>query len=209
EATCLIQAMETEVLPRWGYPRAILSDNGRQFISQEWQNACRRWKCERWTTAIYNPRANPAERRNQEVKKGLRLHLHNQPHKHWDKHLPSVLFQLRCRRNAATGLSPSEALLGVSLNRPGDWRITNRDRGRGHNEQTERQERHEQISNRTKRYQTRYAKERTNPPASYNVGQAVLTRTHPLSRAATGHHAGFTARWEGPHRVVDVAGPST
>ncbi|GLV43251.1 hypothetical protein CBL_21409 [Carabus blaptoides fortunei] len=155
EATCLIQAMETEVLPRWGYPRAILSDNGRQFINQEWQNACRRWKCERWTTAIYNPRANPAERRNREVKKGLRLHLHNQSHKHWDKHLPSVLFQLRCRRNAATGLSPSEALLGASLNRPGDWRITNRDRGRGHNEPAERQERHEQISNHTKRYQTR------------------------------------------------------
>ncbi|GLV61252.1 hypothetical protein CBL_21079, partial [Carabus blaptoides fortunei] len=64
-------------------------------------------------------------------------------------------------------------------------------------------------SHRARRRQTRYTRAKTVPPASYHVGQAVLTRTHPPPRAATGYHAGFTTRWGGPHRVVDITGPDT
>ena len=74
-APTIISLMEREVFPRWGYPKQILSDNGRQFIGHKWIDACRRWDCELWTTPVYHPRANPTERRNQEIKKGIRLRI--------------------------------------------------------------------------------------------------------------------------------------
>ena len=70
--------------------------------------------------AIYHPRANLAERRNQGIKKGLRLHLHDEDHKKWDLHLPNILCQLRSRRNA-TGNS---VLLKLLLTNPNIKRNT-------------------------------------------------------------------------------------
>ncbi|CAB0035442.1 unnamed protein product [Trichogramma brassicae] len=121
----VIHIMEDEVFSRWGYPQSILSDNGPQFRSAKWQEACDKWQAKLHTTAIYSPRANPTERRNQEIKKGLRLHLMDQQqHQQWDLKLPEVLYNMRCRQNAATGHSPAYILFGKELNRPGDWKLT-------------------------------------------------------------------------------------
>jgi len=37
-----------------------------------------------WMTLIYHPRANPLERQNQELKKGLRTLLVGKPHRLWN-----------------------------------------------------------------------------------------------------------------------------
>lgn len=41
--------------------------------------------------------------------------------KTWDKYLPDLLFGLRRRKNAATGVSPSHLLMGRTILRPGEW----------------------------------------------------------------------------------------
>lgn len=71
----LIKLVEVEVFSRQGYPKAILSDNGPQFDSTVYRDADG-WQKTLWTTPIRYPRANPTERRNQDLKKGLRLHLY-------------------------------------------------------------------------------------------------------------------------------------
>ena len=71
----IIRKLEEEVFHRFGYPCFILSDNDKRFIGVEMQEAAARWGAEMWTTPIYKPRGNPTERRNQEVKKGLRIAL--------------------------------------------------------------------------------------------------------------------------------------
>lgn len=43
-------------------------------------DALKRWGVDGWMTPIYYPRANPVERRNQELKKGLRTLLVDKPH---------------------------------------------------------------------------------------------------------------------------------
>jgi hypothetical protein len=65
--------LEKEVFSRWGYPRAVITDNGSQFRSGVFRRACHRWQVNHWPTANYHPRANPTERRNQEIKKILRI----------------------------------------------------------------------------------------------------------------------------------------
>ena len=115
--------LEEQVFSRYGYPRRILSDNGPQFTGSIWAEASRRWDCELWTTPVYHPRENPTERRNQEIKKGLRLRLHQGNQRTWDRFLPELLFGLRRRRNAATNVTPSH-LFGKTIARPGEWRFT-------------------------------------------------------------------------------------
>ena len=71
----LIEVFESNVFPRWGDPRRILSDNGTQVTVLTWTEAGRRWDCELWTTPVYHPRVNPTERRNQELEKRFKLRL--------------------------------------------------------------------------------------------------------------------------------------
>jgi len=87
-----VDTFERELFLRFGYPRALLSENGPQFVSKAMGDALRRWKVEGWTTPIYHSRANPVERRNQEMIKGFRTLLLDKPHHLWDVYLPHVLF---------------------------------------------------------------------------------------------------------------------
>ena len=87
---------------RFGYTRVCLSDNGPQFVSNEMKNILDKWGTEGWTTPVYHPRANPVERRNQELKKGLRAQLVASKHSSWDTKLASILFAIRNRRNEVT-----------------------------------------------------------------------------------------------------------
>ncbi|KAF0741733.1 Integrase catalytic domain-containing protein, partial [Aphis craccivora] len=90
----IIETLEREFFSRFGYPRVCLSDNGSQFVSNEMLNALERCGIQGWTTPIYHPRANPVERRNQDLKKGLRAQLVDGKHKSWDTKLPAILFSI-------------------------------------------------------------------------------------------------------------------
>jgi len=52
----IVDTFERELFPRFGYPRALLSDNGPQFVSKTMRDAHRRWGVEGWMTLIYHPR---------------------------------------------------------------------------------------------------------------------------------------------------------
>lgn len=112
-----------EVICRYGYPRLVLSDNGPQFRSANWKRTIHLWGAEHWTTPLYHPRANPVERRNQEIKKQLRILLDRRAKDSWDQELPAALYHLRSRKNASTGQSPAAMVLGRELPRPGEWAL--------------------------------------------------------------------------------------
>lgn len=42
--------LEREIFARYGYPKAILSDNGPQFVSRAFTRNCRTLGVLRWTT---------------------------------------------------------------------------------------------------------------------------------------------------------------
>lgn len=198
EAPLVIKTIENEIFSRWGYPRAVLSDNGPQFSSRAWIEACSRWQVEPWTTAIYSPRANPTERRNQEIKKGLKLHLQGRKHTAWDLCLPQILYNLRTRSNAATGRSPGRALLGQELKKPGEWKLKE-----ARSTSPTRNMRVLEMRDNQERYiQGRY--DITNDKKSYKTGDYVYARTHPLSNAIKKFHAGFAQKFDGPYQIVDV-----
>lgn len=200
EAPFLVQKVEDEVFSRWGYPEHVLCDNGPQFTSREWAAACERWQADLWTTPIYHPRANPTERRNQGIKIGLKLHLEGKRHSGWDLHLPEILFSLRYRRNAATGVSPAWLLFGQNIKLPGAWQLQARDPPAPLLKQ-----RICQAAEKQKKYQQRYAEDSCEH-REFQQGDPVYIKHHSLSSAANRVHAGFDPSWEGPYQVLRRAG---
>ena len=184
----LIEIFESNVFPRWGYPRRILSDNGTQFTGLTWAEAGRRWDCELWTTPVYHPRANPTERRNQELKNGLRLRLRPDNQRTWDQYLPQLHFGLLRRQNAATGYIPSYLLFGKTIPLPGEWRLMPLIQSlQSADQDSNRKRREEEANYHQHQYQEKYAGGPTEP--RYAAGDWVLTKNHQLSNKAEGYDA--------------------
>ncbi|KAJ8876833.1 hypothetical protein PR048_021280 [Dryococelus australis] len=99
----IIRKFETKIFPCWGYLQAILTDNGTRNMDN---------------TPI-PPTSQPHRAENQELKKSLCLSVGDN-HKHWDKHIPKILFTLRRCTNETINTSPSQLLLGQTLRRLGN-----------------------------------------------------------------------------------------
>lgn len=201
-AHILIRLLEENIFNRFGYPKVVLSDNGPQFKCARWMRACRRWGADAYHTGIYHARANPVERRNQEIKKGLRARMQGQPHTKWAQFLPAILRDLRTRRNAATGYSPSKALLGYELPLPGDRDLEGREPIVEAPMHEHRDERLDDIRQHLLTYQRRYAGGEAQE--RYDVGDQVMVRAHPQSDAKRQFHAGFHPRWLGPYNIREL-----
>lgn len=195
----LVSILETEVFARYGYPKNCLSDNGPQFRSKCWKDKGKEWGVEMWTSPGYFPQANPTERRNQEIKKLLRLTI-GKNHRTWDQHVHHLSFSLRDRVNNCTGYSPAELFLGRHLKRPGDWEGVIIREEDPDVMLKKLQRRTDLAKESADKYGVRY----TVKPVSqqdFMEGDLVYTKTHPLSNAQQGFHAGFAEKWEGPHRI--------
>ncbi|KAJ8894456.1 hypothetical protein PR048_007110 [Dryococelus australis] len=106
-------------------------------------------------------------------------------HKHWDKHIPTTLFVLRRRTNEAIDTSPSVVFLGQPLCRPGNWQWES--------EPTEMLQ-PEDI-------RLKYPQSKTEV-REFNLGKAILIRSHPISKASTQFSAGLADKWDGPYLIV-------
>lgn len=90
----------------FGIPQTIISDNGPQFGSQEFQNFMREWGVCHKTSNPYTPQENGMAERAVQTVKGL-LRLEN----------PELgLLNYRATPHSATGVSPAKALFGRELN---------------------------------------------------------------------------------------------
>lgn len=195
----ITETLEREFFSRFGYPRVCLSDNGPQFVSREMANALDRWGTQGWTTPIYHPRANPVERRNQELKKGLRAQLTTGKHSSWDAKLPSILFAIRNRCNTQTHYSPAALVLGRECKRPGDWVLC-----KGAPNPVvpieERAAREKRVLNK------RVVEIGRDQRPKFRQGDTVYYKAHHLSNAHKGFHAGFAPKWWGPVRLATQVG---
>ncbi|KAJ8914524.1 hypothetical protein NQ315_002797 [Exocentrus adspersus] len=181
---------------RWGYPERIITDNGPTFRSNMWERFLERNRIEGYVTPVYHQRSNPVERRNQEVKKLLRVHLRDKQQNRWDENLRDVQFALHSRANAATGLTPGETLLGAPLVRPGEWKHPEHQR-QVENDRAAKEERVRRAHARQEVY-ARKLFPGGDPPMRHQVGDRVLVRSFPGLRPV------FGAPWSGPFPIEAV-----
>jgi hypothetical protein len=98
----------------FGLPYTLVSDNGRQFVSADFENYLQQNKIQHKKSAPYHPATNgQAERYVQTVKNSLKTMSHNGGNIH--NKLLEIKTQLRRTPLRSTGLSPYETMFGRTI----------------------------------------------------------------------------------------------
>ncbi|XP_062555369.1 uncharacterized protein K02A2.6-like [Armigeres subalbatus] len=102
------------IFVRLGYPRTLTLDNGRQFISSEFDNYCRARNIQLNHTAPYWPQANgEVERQNSSLLK--RLKISHALNRDWKTDLLDYLMMYNTTPHCTTGKTPTELLKGKTI----------------------------------------------------------------------------------------------
>jgi hypothetical protein len=116
--------LEGSIVSRFGIPKTLVSDNGRQFDSPEVREYCELLHIRHRFTSVYHPQANgQVENANRTVLEGLRKRLEGAAG-NWVDVLPSVLWSYRTTHRTATGETPfqltygTEAVIPVEIGEP-------------------------------------------------------------------------------------------
>ena len=106
-----------DLFSRWGLPQVLITDNGPQFVSHEFEGFLKTLGIEHRRTARYNPQANGGvERLNRVIKEGLSAQLTEG--KTFIDALRTVLMTYRSTPHALTNVTPAELMLGRKLRYP-------------------------------------------------------------------------------------------
>ena len=116
---------------RYGVPRTLLTDQGRNFESRLFQELCFRYGIEKRTTAAYHPQTDgQTERFNRTMNDMLSQYV-SKNEKDWDRWLPSLLFAYRTAIHSSTGKSPFELLYGRIARLPIELKVPTIERAVG------------------------------------------------------------------------------
>ncbi|KAL1447423.1 hypothetical protein WDU94_005583 [Cyamophila willieti] len=198
----IIQFLEKDVFSRFGYAQKLISDNGSAFTSNAFEEYCSKHGITHLTTAVYCPRQNPVERKNQNIKTRLRLQLLNKEHECWDEQLEKVLFSIRSTINTATQMSPAEILFNQNLRPPLETIPDDTSQSQIHSFRTKGSKHQIAISNQEGYNQKRYPS--TNTLKYYEVNSIVFIRNHQVSDANRGIVASLNPKWIGPYKITHV-----
>lgn len=104
-ASSVVRHLEEDVFLLFGVPRVLISDNGVQFKSKEYNVLLQKYRVKANYTAYYHPQANPTERVNRVIKTILVAYV-SQNHRSWDEFLPKITCAIRTAKHDTTGLTP-------------------------------------------------------------------------------------------------------
>ncbi|XP_074567100.1 uncharacterized protein LOC141823752 [Curcuma longa] len=217
EAEALARITEDAVLKflwrnivyRYGVPRQIVSDNGRQFQGRRMREWCQDLSILHICTSVYYPQSNgQTEVVNRELVRGLRVRL-DQAGGRWVEELHSVLWAYRTTPREGTGMTPfhlvygGEAVIPVEIGLPSPrvqaYTDSEDNAGRRLLEldfiSEDRAIAHTRLQAYRQRMSTAYNKRVF--PRSFQVGDIVWKKLNPM-----GDVGKLEPRWEGPFSVT-------
>lgn len=111
--TSVIDFLEKRIFSVFGIPEIIYTDNGVQFKSLLFKEFLNLHGITHFTTPIYTPQSNAAERVNRSAITAIRAYIDN--HDEWDIHLHEVSSALRSGHHQSIEMSPYFALFNQSM----------------------------------------------------------------------------------------------
>uniref|UniRef100_A0A6V7JG03 RNA-directed DNA polymerase n=1 Tax=Bracon brevicornis TaxID=1563983 RepID=A0A6V7JG03_9HYME len=199
--------VEKEVIFRWGTPRVFFLDNGTEFVNKDIKSLIEATGMKHMTSPKYHPQVNPVERVNRVLKMMLRAFMKSD-HREWDIHLQEFRFAYKTAFHSSLQTTPAFINLGrepssaISLRRKleGDVEIVPRQP----QEWLDRMKRLDilgktivhamnEASNRQAHYYNLPHRQ-----SEFNIGDLVMSRTHPLSSAAKKFSAALVPPVDGP-----------
>ena len=104
----------TPMFTRYGYPHSLKSDNGSQFVSDEFETFLSEYGVEHKRSPTLWPQANgEVERQNRTLLKALKI-AHAEG-KNWREELNKTLFAYRTTPHSSTGVTPAFLMFGREL----------------------------------------------------------------------------------------------
>lgn len=114
----IINFLKEEIFVKHGPPCKLVSDNGPQFLSNEFQSLIKSLGIKHSKTCEYHPQANGLdERLNGTLVKILKNYVSGDQ-ANWDKHLNAALFVYNTARHESIDTSPYVAVYGVHPRSP-------------------------------------------------------------------------------------------
>ena len=105
-----------EIICRHGTPKILLSDQGRNFISEMTRLLCEKFLIKHKFSSPYHPQTNGiVERFNRTLVESLAKVKEDD---NWDLHIPAVLLAYRTKRHATTGFTPFQLVYGRQATLP-------------------------------------------------------------------------------------------
>jgi hypothetical protein len=108
----VVLAFMDTIICRYGPPEKILSDLGKQFISNLMAEVCTRIGIEQVFTSPYHPQANGMVERFNGTLKRMLAKMISQQQEDWDDYVPYVLAAYRMTPIPELGISPYELMYG-------------------------------------------------------------------------------------------------
>ena len=197
--------VEENVFLTFGVPADIVCDNGVQFRSGVFESMARSYGVRLRYTALYHPRANPAERINQELKRMLRSYV-GENHRKWDSDLAKIGCALRTYRHEAMGVTPyfvnfgREMVVTREVTQAPEAEEGTADPGvRASELQRIRDNIGKRLAAAGKKAANRYNLRRREAP--YREGALVWRRNHVLSDATKYFSAKLAPEYVGPYLI--------
>ncbi|KFM71017.1 Transposon Ty3-I Gag-Pol polyprotein, partial [Stegodyphus mimosarum] len=191
---------------KYGAPIKVISDNGKQFVSQIFENICSGLGIRHIKMVPYRPQANIAERVNKNIVKIIRSYVSTH-HKRWDGYIDELAYALRTAIHDSTGKTPAELFLGRKLITPLDKLFFVQQREQEFRQKDVQKLIHEAVKNSDmarNRQQIYYNRKRRE--ADFKVGDKVLKRKFCLSNAPEYFSAKLAPRFEGPYIIQEIKG---
>lgn len=196
------------VMPGYGVPRSLVSDNGAQFRSSLFRDMCFQWGIKHIRTSAYNPNPNLVERVHRNLKMALQIY-HHMHQASWDTNLQLLTMAFNSGVHESTKTTAAKLFLGREMAHPLEvqWDLGP---AMGADCSTEDlQVIWERALKSLKQAQAtvarRYNAGRIAVP--FKVGDSVLVRLFPQSSVARGFTSKLAQHWSKPLTVASFTSP--
>lgn len=208
-APITIRALQNHIFQHFGVPANIVSDNGSQFTSKDFQRMNFLHGITHVTMSPYYPRPSHAERFNRNLRSAL-IAYHAEKQDTWDRNLRWLQLAFNSSLHESHKNVPYELMFGQRPNNPLSnlWRIEDLLPAPGAVDLKKTWEAARRNLLRA-REQVRKKYNKGRRPNPFKVGMLVYLETHPLSSAADKRMAKLCHRWTGPHRILRMLTPVT
>lgn len=214
-AKSICKILEEHVFLLFGVPHNIICDNGKQFISKEFQSLAKTYNVNVQHVAFYHPQANPCERQHRTLKAMLSCYAKDNQ-RTWDQYLQKVACAIRTAKNETTSASPFFVNFGreIKLNGSDHRNIPVNEDGAIPSSQSKSLEFSKLFKNVRERLDKAFAKSKHNydlrrRDVQYNVGQRVWRKNYVQSDAPNYFTAKLAPKFVGPFIVCERLSPWT